>query len=64
MSAEEARAEAERAAFEVHEAPTWAAGPLARLAAIRWYMRGFNAAAEWQASREVTEAVRCGHERD
>ncbi|MEQ6899261.1 hypothetical protein [Microbacterium sp. KR10-403] len=52
---QEAREAAEKAAFESHNAPTWD-DPVARDAAIRWHMRGFEAGVQWQAQRPVTDA--------
>jgi len=51
---QEAREAAEKAAFESHDAPTWD-DPVARDAAIRWHMRGFEAGAQWEATRPVTD---------
>lgn len=39
--------EAEEAAFKEHEAPSWEGDPVARDAAVRWHLRGWEAGVEW-----------------
>lgn len=39
--------EAEEAAFKEHDAPSWEDDPVARDAAVRWHLRGFQAGAQW-----------------
>lgn len=46
--------EAEKAAFEEHQAPSWDTDPVARDAAVRWHLLGFQAGVEFARSA-VTE---------
>lgn len=53
--------EAEKAAFEKYEAPSWGDDPVARDAAVRWHLRGFQAGVEfnrWLAAHDAE--VRAG----
>jgi len=49
--------EAEKAAFEEHEAPSWDADPVARDAAVRWHLRGFQAGVEFARRSETLASV-------
>lgn len=45
--------EAEKAAFEEHEAPSWEDDAVARDAAVRWHLRGFQAGVEFVRRSET-----------
>ena len=47
--------EAEEAAFKEHEAPSWEDDPVARDAAVRWHLRGFQAGVEFGRAGVVAE---------